>query len=390
MISNWKRKVLGYTAQGGSGGGSSGGGGGQTTQSNQFSNVSPWAQPYVNAYMSAAQQSVFNTDPSGNITGMNPYTAYGQNGAGMSPSDQAAAQASVAGFTPLQQQSFNSASNMQTPGQYGMATNAAGQGIGQALNAGQGLQNTLTNSNAMGQYMNPYTQNALNPALQQLGQQTSINGAAEQGAATSQGAFGGSREALMSGLNQQAGDLAAQQMIGTGYNQAYANAQQQANNVANLGLQGAQTGITGANSLANIGSQQLSGQEGIAGLQNTYGTQQQQNQQNVINQAMQNFQTAQQYPQQQLTFLKSIGAGLPMTDVTTTQMAPGPTTFGQVTGLGLTGLGAYGAANSGTTINMPANTTQASKKGGVIKKSKKYSMGGIVELSLYNAMKGQS
>jgi len=292
----------------------------------------------------------------------------------------------------LQQQSFNAAANMQTPGQFNMATGAAGQGINQALGAGQGLQNQLTNPNAMAQYMNPYLQQALAPQLQLLSQQTGINSAAEQGAATSKGAFGGSREALMSGLNQQAGDLAAQQAIGAGYNQAYNNAQTQANNVANLGLQGAQAGITGANSLANVGTSQLAAQQGIAGLQNLYGTQQQQNQQNVINQAMQNYQTAQQYPMQQLSQLNSLLAGKPITDVTTTQQAPAPTTFGQITGLGLTGLGAYGAAtNSPTTIvNAAPTTTSASKKGGVIKKSKKYSMGGIVELSLYNAMKGQS
>lgn len=416
MISNWKRKVFGYTAQGGSGGGSSGGG--QATQSNQYSNISPWAQPYVNSILGAAQQQVFNMSPGtttpavpaqyddqGNlvpgtgtaastsaptINGINPYTAYGQNGAGMSASDQAAAQSSVAGFNPLQQQSFNAAANMQTPGQFNMATGAAGQGINQALGAGQGLQNQLTNPNAMAQYMNPYLQQALAPQLQLLSQQTGINSAAEQGAATSKGAFGGSREALMSGLNQQAGDLAAQQAIGAGYNQAYNNAQTQANNVANLGLQGAQAGITGANSLANVGTSQLAAQQGIAGLQNLYGTQQQQNQQNVINQAMQNYQTAQQYPMQQLSQLNSLLAGKPITDVTTTQQAPAPTTFGQITGLGLTGLGAYGAATNSPTTVINAGTPAGSKKGGVIKKSKKYSMGGIVELSLYNAMKGQS
>jgi hypothetical protein len=419
MISNWKRKVFGYTAQGGSGGGSSGGG--QATQSNQYSNISPWAQPYVNSILGAAQQQVFNMSPGtttpgtpavpaqyddqGNlisgtgiaavpsstsaptINGINPYTAYGQNGAGMSASDQAAAQASVSGFTPLQQQSFNSAANMQTPGQFNMATGSAGQGITQALGSGQGLQNQLTNQNTMAQYMNPYLQQSLAPQLQLLAQQTGINSAAEQGAATSRGAFGGSREALMNGLNQQSGNLAAQQMIGTGYNQAYNNAQTQANNVANLNLQGGQSGISGANALANVGTSQLAAQQGIAGLQNLYGTQQQQNQQNVINQSMQNYQTAQQYPMQQLSQLNSLLAGKPITDVTTTQQAAAPTTFGQITGLGLTGLGAYGAANSGTTIN---TNVPASKKGGVIKKSKKYSMGGIVELSLYNAMKGQS
>ena len=142
------KKVGGGRIYGGGGGGPSGGG--TATQSNQYSNISPWASPYVSSILGAAQQQVFNMTPgsttpavpaqydsSGNlvpgtgtsastsaptITGINPYTAYGQNGAGMSPAAQAAAQSSVAGFNPLQQQSFNTAANMQTPGQYGQAT----------------------------------------------------------------------------------------------------------------------------------------------------------------------------------------------------------------------------------------------------------------------------
>ena len=112
---------------------------------------------------------------------------------------------------------------------------------------------------------------------------------------------------------------------------------------------------------------------------------------------MQNYQTAQAYPMTQLNQLNSLLTGKPITDVTTTQQAPAPTTFGQITGLGLTGLGAYGAAtNSPTTVvnaGTPATTNPTgNKKGGVIKakKTKSYSMGGIVDLSLYNAMKGQS
>ena len=381
--------------QGGSGGGSSGGGG-TTTQSNQYSSISPWASPYIGSILGAAQQQAFNIDPStGQITGMNPYVAYGQNGAGQTSADMSAAQSSVAGFTPLQQQSFQGAANLQTPGQFGAATGAAMQGTGQALNAGQNLQSQLTNPGAMSQYMNPYIQNALNPALQLSNQQYGQSLAQEQGAATGAGAFGGSREAVMAGLNQQNNMLANNQLIGNAYNTAYQNAQNQANNVAQLGLQGSQAGITGANALGNLGTSQLAAQQGILGLQNTYGTQQQQNNQNVINQAMQNFQTAQQYPMTQLGQLKNLAQGLPITDVTTTQQGGSPTTFGQLSGLGLTGLGAYGAMNSGNspTINITSPTPQAaatSQKAGGITKLKKYSSGGLVDLSLYNALKGSA
>ena len=330
---------------------------GATQQQNQYTSLAPWAQPYVTSMLGAGQAQVFNTDQSGNITGINPYNAYGSINAdtggqyGMTASDQAAANASVAGFSPLQQQSYQGASNLQTPGQFGMGTGAAGMGTMQALGAGQNLQNTLTNPYSMSQYMNPYIQNTLNPSLQLLGQQTGIQGAAEQGAATSKGAFGGSREALMNNLNQQSGNIAAQQMIGNAYNNAYTNAQQQANNVANLGLQGAGQAISGANTLGNLGTSQLAAQQGILGLQNTYGGQQQQQAQNVINQAMQNYSTAQQYPMTQLNQLKNLISGVPVTDTTTTVQQAAPSATSTLAGLGtagIAGLGLYNASQGKT------------------------------------------
>jgi len=375
-----------------------GGGGGPSPapapaqQSNQYSSLSPYIAPYITSVLGAAQQQAFQIDPStGNITGVNPYTAYGMNGAGMSPSAQQAAQSSVAGFSPLQQQSFYGAGQLQTPGQFGAATGAAAQGTMQALGAGQQYNQMATNPYAVGAYMNPYLSQSLQPQLNMIAQQGNI--AAQQAAsgATGQGAFGGTRSALGQNLAQQNALMAEQQAIGQGYNTAYNQAQQAMQYGAGLGLQGSQAGIAGAGQLGQLGTQQLAAQQGILGLQNTYGTQQQQNQQNIINQAMQNFQTAQAYPMQQLTQLKSLAQGLPMTDVTTTQQAPPPTTFGQIAGLGLTGLGAAGAAGA---FNSPATTNitlaggsgvPASKKGGVIKK---YASGGLVDLSLYNTLKG--
>jgi hypothetical protein len=390
-ILRYKQKLLPLgNPQGGSGGGS--GGGGQATQQSQYSSISPWAQPYISSILGAAQQQVFNVDPtSGQITGVNPYTAYGMNGAGMSPAAQQAAQSSVAGFTPLQNQAFTGAANLQTPEQFGSATGAAATGTLQALGAGQGLQNQLTSPGAIASYMNPYIQNALNPALQTLNQQYGIAGQQAAGQATAAGAFGGTRNALQQNLNAQNQMLAQNQLVGNAYQNAYANAQQQAQNVAQLGLQGAQAGISGAGQLGQLGSAQLAAQQGILGLQNQYGTQQQQQQQNIINQAMQNYQTAQQYPMTQLTQLKSLAQGLPITDVTTTQQAAPPSTLAQLSGLGIAGLGAAGAAgafNSAPTINVntPQTNTTTAKAGGIMK-AKNYAQGGLVELSLYNTLK---
>jgi type II secretory pathway pseudopilin PulG len=144
--------------------------------------------------------------------------------------------------------------------------------------------------------------------------------------------------------------LAQNQLVGNAYNQAYQNAQTQAQNVANLGLQGAQAGIQGAGQLANIGTGQLAAQQGILGLQNQYGTQQQQQQQNVINQAMQNYATAQQYPMSQLQQLSNLAQPYVSKDVTTTAQAPAPSavaTLGALGTTGIAGLGLYNAMGGG-------------------------------------------
>ena len=138
----------------------------------------------------------------------------------------------------------------------------------------------------------------------------------------------------------------ASNLIGQGLNQAYNNAQTQAGNVANLNLQGAQAGISGGSALGQLGTQQLGAQQGILGLQNTYGGQQQQQQQNIINQAMQNYQTAQQYPMQQLGQLKSLISGVPVTDVTSTTQQAAPSTASTLAGLGAAGIAGLGLYNT--------------------------------------------
>jgi len=393
-----QKKVGGGRIYGGGGGGPSAAPAQTTQQSNQYSSLSPYIAPYITSVLGAAQQQVFNVDPSsGNITGINPYTAYGYQGAGMSPASQQAAQASVAGFTGLQNQAFQGASQLQTPAQYGAATGAAAGATGNMFNLAN-TANPYDFQQNVGGYMNPYIQNALSPALQLANQQYGIAGTQQAGQATGAGAFGGTRSALQQGLNQQNQMLAQNQLIGNAYNQAFNAAQNQYNQSGQFALNANQAALQGAGQLANIGGQQLAAQQGILGLQNQYGTQQQQQQQNIINQAMQNYQTAQQYPMQQLTQLKQLASGLPMTDVTTTQQAPPPTAFGQLAGIGLTGIGAYGALNSGNSYTTNVGTptpmptpvaAQTSKEGGITKlKGKTYASGGLVDLSLYNTLKG--
>jgi len=497
------------------GGGSSGGG--STSQQNYYSSVSPWAAPYVNSMLGAAQNQVFQSQPvaavpaqydaNGNlvpgtgtpattqITGMNPYTQFGLNGAGMTSADMAAAQAAVAPFSNLQNQSFQSAANLQTPGQFGTATNLAtqagqgalasapiaygygaqgqtsglqGQQLGitgggqygamgaqagafnsglsnvygqQGANIGASLGQMSTNPNAVGAYMNPYIQNALNPALQLSNQQFGIQGAGLAGQATSSGAFGGTRNALVQGLNQQNQMLANNQLIGTAYNQAYTNAQnqmnaanqaalagnaqaltgaQQAGNLgiagANAGLagvntqlagtaqgmQGAQVGLQGVNAaqqgyniagnqatnLANIGTADLAAQQAIINQQNQLGQQQTAGQQAIINQAMQNYATGQQYPWTQLSNLKSLSTGLPIADTTSTLQQAAPSAANVLGGAGMAGLGIMAAGNNQPNINFyntgtNPGTSSGQKEGGItkLKRTKKMASGGIADVA---------
>ena len=339
-----QRKAGGGMIYGGGGGGGAPSGPTNTTVTN--TNIPDYAQPYVSNMLNAAQAQIYTPD----MTGFNPYTPYSTN-----PQDY------VAGFSPMQQQAQSTAANMQVPGQYGAATGQTMQDINQFGRLGQQMgqagnqyaQNATNGS--IGAYMNPYIQQSLAPQLQLANQQYGIQGAAQQGAATSAGAFGGSRNALQQGLNQQNQMLAQNQLISQGYNNAFNQAQQAQQFGANLGLQGqqAQAGalasqMGGASQLAGIGGQQLAAQQGIANLQNQYGAQQQNQQQNVINQAVQNYATAQQYPYMQLGQLNAMLRGLPMQQSSTSMYQAAPSTVSQLGGLGIAGLGAAGMYNAAT------------------------------------------
>jgi len=313
----------------------------QTTVQN--TNIPCYAKPYVQTMLGATTQQLFNTTGSGcciQITGVKPYVPYSAN-----PQDY------VAGFSPLQQKAQQGAANLTTPGQFGAATGAASTGANQALGAGQGLQNTLTSAQGIGQYMNPYIQNVLNPALALQNQQYGQQLAQEQGQATNAGAFGGSREALMAGLNQQNQMLANNQLIGNAYNTAFNNAQGAATNVAGMNLQGGQAGIAGGQALGQLGTQCLAAQMNVLNTQNQAGAAQQQNQQQIINQAVQNYAVAQQYPEQQLAFMNAQLRGLPLQSSTTQMYQAAPSAVSQAAGIGtagIAGLGLYNAMSGNT------------------------------------------
>ena len=407
-----------------------GGGGGSpsaTSSTNTTSNISPWAQQGVQQLIGAGLQNTFNNyDPvTGSLGPQSGYTPFNTANAQQYTTDAngnqtlnsaydpmtamaaAAGKSSVADFTGLQNQSFNTAGNMQVPGQYGQAsglTGTAAQGnlgtaadagqYGQAgYNAGMSYGQNATNPNAVAAYMNPYLQNTLAPSMQLLNQQYGMQQTQNQGAQTQAGAFGGSRGTLQNSLNQQNQMLAQNQLVGNAYNQAYNTANTNMQNSASLGMQGAQAGLSGiaaqqagynnaanaGTNMANIAGQQLGAQQSIAGLQNAYGAQQQQQAQNVINQGAQNYSTMQAYPMQQLQQLEGLYTGVPTSTTTQNYQAP-PNTLSTAAGLGLAGAGLMSGNSSSTTPakakaggrikgsgidKLPAKNLESFKKGGI-------------------------
>ena len=349
-----RSKVGGGRIYGGGGGGSPAPGPTQTTVTN--TNIPDYAQPYVSNMLNAAQAQIYTPD----MTGFNAYTPYSQN-----PQDY------VAGFSPLQQQAQSSAANLQLPGAMGAAQGLTAAGTLGAFGAGQNYANQATDPNAMQAYMSPYENNVIQQQLQENARQYGIAGAGEQAAATSAGAFGGTREALMNAENTRNQNTAGNQIVAQGLQNAFQNAQQAQQFGANLNLQGTQAGLQGANQLGNLGNQQLAAQQSILGTQNQLGGQQQANQQNVINQAVQNYATAQQYPMLQLGMLNSMLRGLPMQQSSTQMYQAAPNTASQLAGLGTAGLGLAAMSKAG-----------GAASGGLGSDIAKYAPGGAIPMSM--------
>jgi hypothetical protein len=288
-------KTEGYSADGirvypMGGGGSSSPAPAPQNQTVTQTNIPEYARPYVETMLGATQQQLFNTAPNASggvdITGVKPYQPYSKN-----PQDY------IAGFSPMQQQAMTGAANMKT--------------------GPEGFQQDV------GGYMNPYLQQSLAPQLAEANRQYDISGMQANAQATQAGAFGGGRQALMQSENERNRNMGLQNIVGQGYNTAFNNAQNQYN-----------TGVT-----QGIGINQL---------QAGYGAQQQAQQQNIINQGIQNYATAQQYPQQQLAFMNSMLRGLPLQTQTVQGYQAAPSNVSQLAGLGtagIAGLGLYNAMN---------------------------------------------
>jgi hypothetical protein len=233
--------------------------------------LSQWAGPYVSNYLGKGE-ALANA----------PYQAY------QGPL--------TAGTSALQNQQFAGLSNVAktgfTPGQ---------------LNY-QGF-----NADAAKQYMNPYTQAALDPQIAELNRQGQINNIQNQYQARKQGGYGSSGAVLAQTENQRNTLDKVQEALGQGYNTAYNNAQQQFNADQNRQLQTGQ---------ANEANRQFSANYGLQTLQNL--GQAGATQRDITNQGIAadkaQFEEARDYPYKQVQFQKSLISGLPITTTDNTRM----------------------------------------------------------------------
>jgi hypothetical protein len=347
-----------------------GGGGGQPTQTTAYNtNIPEYARPYVENMLQSTQAQIYNDD----MTGFRPYQPYSSD-----------VNNYFAGFSPLQQQAQQAAYNMQTPGQYDVASGLAGvSGLGafglgtQAAGAGSQFAMNATDPSVTQSYMSPYMQNVVDFQKQSALRDYQVAQPMRQAQAVAKGAFGGSRQAIENAEAQRNLNTQLQGIQATGTQKAFEDAQRQQQFGAQLGLQGLQTGLQGygqagqaASTLGQLGTAQFGAQKDIANLQSTMGAQQQALEQNKINQAIQDYAIQQQYPMMQLGFMSNMLRGLPMQAQTTQLYQAQPSALQQ--GVGLVGAAGtlFGGKAEGGVIEMAEGGIPGYKYGKLISEPK--------------------
>jgi hypothetical protein len=379
-----------------------GGGGQQPTSTTQTTTTIPeYARPYVERMLGKAE--AFTEAP---------YQPYGGQ--------------RVAQFSPLQQQSFQNVANLGPAQQIGLGTQMAGLAglrAGEAnyqpssftamgVNAPQLQQyqmggpervraQSFTRPGTVGAYMSPYQQAVTDIEKREATRASDIMGQQLQAQAVKQGAFGGSRSAIVEAerqrnLAQQLGDIqarggqsayqqAAQQfneeqrarlqaqlanqqagLTAGGQNlsallgvqqlgaqtgmqaqlanqQAFMDAQRAAEQSrqfgAGYGLQGIQQQLAAAGQLGQLGQQQFGQQATAAEAQAKAGAQMTARDQMALDQAYQDFLNQRGYQQQQLSFMSDILRGGPLSQTSYQMYQAPPSALAQIGGLGLTGYG---------------------------------------------------
>jgi hypothetical protein len=272
----------------------------------------------------------------------------------------------IAGFQPLQQRTFETAEQMQPSQQVGLGSSIAGAaGLGALGTNYQGgrFYGGQFNDQAAQDYMDPYAKNVVDYQKAQALRDFQIAQPMRQAQAVQQGAFGGSRSAIIDAEAQRSLNSQLQGIEATGRQAAFQNAQQQFERDqarrlqaqgmgeqsrqygAGLGMQGLQTGLQAAGQLGQLGQNEYGQRMGITQLQSQLGTQQQEQAQRPLDMAYQDFLNQQNYPYKQLGFMSDMIRGLPLGQQSTQSVYEGSgNAMSQLAGIGM---GAYGLSRMG-------------------------------------------
>jgi hypothetical protein len=306
------RGRYGMTLEGGSGGG-----GGQPANTTQVT-IPEYAKPYMERLLGKTEAL---TDAK--------YQTYGGERLSGPTAEQQVARSGVAG--------------LQTPGEFGAASNLTGLGGLSSLMAGQQYAGMVTDPSQVGSYMSPYIQNVSDIAKRQAAEDARKVQMASNLGAVRQGTYGGARQTLgrlerEKALGQTMADIDIR-----GRQSAYEQAIKNMQFGTDAGLRGAQAAAQAGASLGQLGAagqtanlQRLQAQEAAGALG-------QRESQAKLDMAYQDFLTQQQYPYKQLGFMSDLlrgSANLAGTGGKTVYEAP-PSMGSQLLGLAGTIGGSY-------------------------------------------------
>jgi len=293
-----------------------GGGGGQTTSTSYTSNLPEYVQPQFERLLGKAEAFADA-----------PYQAY-----------QGERQAA---FDPMQQQGFKDIGNLGVTKQIGAGSQLAGAAGFGSLGAGQNYAMQAMNPYATRAYMSPYMEGAVAPQMREAARQSAMLGQENQAKAVQQGAFGGSRSAIVEAerqrnLQQQMGDI-----YGKGAQTAFEQARQAQQFGADLGLKGYGQAGQAAQALGELGKTQYAQEEAAGKAKLSAGQMLQARDQAILDQRYQDFLSQRGDPQQKMAFLSDILHGAPVGGTTMQQYQAQPSGMSQLVGPGLLGLGMY-------------------------------------------------
>ena len=220
-------------------------------------------------------------------------------------------------------------------------------GLGRSLQ-GMGYQAGQFDNAAAQQYMDPYMQQVVDVQKNQAILDAQRQNAGRAAEAVQAGAFGGSRQAIQSGLASEALSRQLGEIQASGQQQAFSQAQNQFErdrtaraDAERLGIGAAESASGQAAQMAQLGQMARDGDVQAASMLEKIGRDIQAEEQAGLDIAYEDFVRQRDYPREQLQFYSSILRGIPVQPSTETTKFQSYNPIQQLLGTGISGLGLY-------------------------------------------------